>query len=354
MIIPRLLSDLTPEEKVSGLAELWLEVGPHCHLRCEYCFNSAGAVGADFDGGLDPLNDLWYMNVLDQFAALGGKVVGIPGFGEPFHSSNLARTMLILRHAASLGLRCRVFTTGDLIDDKLAAELLELPVSLGIKYNHYDPEKQDVIVGRRGYSAGRGKAISLLRRLGFGRGGGPVTRLSFVATTTGENMSVMGEIYKFCRLSGVVPDIDTLLHLGRAQSMVYGSDFVEKFRQLLLELSEFDRLVFGLEWPTLNTPAYVGKNCDRYQYHLYVDYHGRVSPCLGASKKGFYLGNVCRQPLAEMWNSDTMMRVRHREYSGKSAECSAFKSGSCHSCLGRFASVAESGVVTGGCSFFEE
>jgi len=106
MTIARTLrSSLTTSEKAGGgLLELWLEVGPACHLHCGFCFN---------------------------------------GNGEPFHSGNCETTMFIAREAARLGLRTNIFTSGDLLTEELANELHSFGVSLSLKWNSFRPAVQD-------------------------------------------------------------------------------------------------------------------------------------------------------------------------------------------------------------------
>jgi len=141
MTIARTLrSSLTTSEKAGGgLLELWLEVGPACHLHCGFCFNGNGESRIAF-GLLSPAE---HLDILQQFRALGGVSLGIPGNGEPFHSGNCETTMFIAREAARLGLRTNIFTSGDLLTEELANELHSFGVSLSLKWNSFRPAVQD-------------------------------------------------------------------------------------------------------------------------------------------------------------------------------------------------------------------
>jgi MoaA/NifB/PqqE/SkfB family radical SAM enzyme len=345
----RLRTYLTPEEKADGrLRELWLEVGPSCHLRCGFCFNSAGGSAAELIQKQMPLTG--YNAVLEQFANLGGKVVGIPGFGEPFSAPNLTLTKHIIEESARLGIRTHIYTAGDLLTGPLVHWLRSKPVTLGIKFNHFESAVQDSIVQQEGYTDRRKNALNILLQYGFfGDSSAEFTRMSFVTPVLPENAKVLPDIWRYCRDHGIIPDVDTLLPAGRASNEV-NTDYDELAANVFRKLRNIDDLEYGIPWE-VTSPTYAGgEGCNRCCYHLYVDFQGHVSPYLGANKKEQFLGNVSTYPLKYFWNSFVMRAIRNRHYSGRCTECIYFKTKACSSCLGRCANLTSTGQVeTKGC-----
>lgn len=357
MTIARILrSALTAEEKTAGkgrLLELWLEVGPACHLRCSFCFNANGGAKEKATG--QELSIREYLDILAQFRVLGGLSVSLSGNGEPFHSLNLATTMAIVREAARLGTRLNIFTAVDLLTEELARELCDFDVSLSVKFNSFVPAIQNGLVGgSSGYTARRAKAIGILFRLGFNRpNAAGASVLSFVNSIIPRvNDREAPQLYRFCRDHGIVPDLDTLLPFGRAEPML--DEDIAVIDRVVFELHKIDEEL-GIDWPVDSFISYVGHSCDRCFYHLYIDYLGRASPCLGANKKEVIVGNVHEQSLAALWRTPLMRNVRARRYTGKCAACVKFLDGRCNSCLGRFAGrISVGGIETTGCWKFEE
>lgn len=341
------------KEKYAGkLIELWLEIWPYCHLHCGYCFNRAGCK-VDKEGLL--LLDQ-YKSIISQFKNLGGRVLGIPGNGEPLHPKNYELTMAIIKQAYNLGVRTQLFTSGDLIDETRAKTLKELDVSLVIKYNSDIPLVQDGLVSSTGYTKRRSVAITTLKRLGFMRPdideyGNNVTSVGFVTPVLKENYHELPGIFRRCLNQNIYPDIDTILPLGRGES--FSAEEEDRVKKMFLKLQSIAK-EFGYDWNTSIT--YAGLGCDRCKNHLYVDCRGNISPCLGANKKGVILADATdKDAIAKAWESPLMLKIRARDYSGKCPKCKSFKDDSCNSCLGRcVTSISLKDIETTGCQFFEE
>lgn len=348
MIARTLRSALTIQEKTATgkLLELWLEVGSPCHLNCNYCFNNNGGSNQTAVGQLSISE---YFDILNQFKNLGGVSVGIPGNGEPFHSQNIMTTMAIVREASRLGLRVNIFTAGDLLAENVAQELKALGVSLSVKFNSFNLTTQDDLVGSCGYTERRWRKLEMLFRLGFNKTDDTgVSGLAFVNSIMPDtNDQEILNIYRYCRDNGIVPDIDTFLPFGRASYLM--SEDTTTIDRVTKELQRFDAAL-GICWQLDSVPTYIGANCDRCFYHLYVDFQGSISPCLGANKKGVFVGNVRTGLLAVAWRSPLMHNIRARRYLGKCSECVKFRDGRCNSCLGRFTrQVSLKGIETIGC-----
>jgi radical SAM protein with 4Fe4S-binding SPASM domain len=351
------VSDGDKQSCPNSLLELWIEVWPFCHLNCSYCFNAGG------NAGYSPqlLSPEEYFALLQQFKALGGKAIGIPGNGEPLHARNYGLLADLSRWTHAAGINTYVFTAGDLIDQDKADELWSADVCLLVKCNSFKPAVQDLLVRVGGYMDRRQAGLELLERRGFNRPefdreGNQTTRLGLVTSVLAENHDELPDMFRWCRRNNVLPDIDTILEecRGVEYSSCHPTLSIDLVRSTLQTLQQIDRAEFGNDWEI--TPTYVDGRCDRYRYHLYVDCWGNISPCLGANKKGIFLGNI-RQgyTLAEAWNSPLMKRIRDRDYGGKCATCAHFKSQVCNSCLGRFANIVDATCVdTTGCWNFRD
>ena len=347
------LTDTEKREGLGNLLELWLEVWPHCHLHCAHCFN--GASGAVDPSGLLTRED--YEKLIQEFKALGGKVIGIPGNGEPMHARNYPLTLAIATIAHELGIRVSIFTAGDLLTPERISELRRLNVSLSIKHNSAKASVEDRIVGREGYTLDRSRAIQLLQDAGFmdrelDADSHPTSRVAFVTSILKENYAELPEFFRHCLSHNIVPNIDTVLSLGRGNLFPKPDD--EIVRSTFLGLQRIAKDEFNDVWEI--SPTYVGGCCDRHGYHLYVDCWGNVSPCLGANKNGIVLVRKEGQDtLTRAWNTPLMANlVRPRAYTGACTDCTFFKAKTCNSCLGRFTSIVSSTEIrTIGCWSFK-
>lgn len=326
---------------------LWLEVWPYCHLNCRFCFNSGGSAVA----GTGWLAELDYLRTLEEFASLGGKYIGIPGYGEPSFGENRSLTLCLLREAKRLGIQASVFTSGDLLDEELVETLCSLDVSLMVKFNSFDQDAQDALVGRRGYSRRRAKCLERLYRLGFNRpepdrNGRHTTRLGFVTSILPENLQSIPDIWDYCERHNIFADIDTILPQGRGQDLV--------------SIQGIENVSIALTEKPMHSPTYICKDgkCERTRHGLYMDYRGTIFPCLGCkdvstSHTAMNLGSLRDGGLAAAWSLPLMEKIRRREYSGKCVTCSHFQSGECNSCFGRcFGGLINGSLVMNGCPFF--
>lgn len=352
---PRLLSMLTEEEKLAGFRDFWLEIWIYCHLRCLYCFNEAGRRNLSKKIIKDMLSIEEYIKILDEIASLGGKTLGIPGFGEPFFQPNIELTKTIIDYSTSKGMRVYVFSSGDLIDEKLAEWLLDRSVCLMVKYNSAIDSAQDLIVGKKGYTNQRAKKLKMLMDMGFNANNQAGTTMLGLVTPVllGTNNDEIGDILRFCRHNNIHPDIDTPLHLGRGASLPNEDE--GRFKEIFIRLNTIDKEEFSNNH-SLN-PCYFDGNCDRYSHHMYINCWGNISPCLGLNKKKVYVGNTKKITIAEAWNSPLMEIIRNGQYDGKCAHCTHFKH-NCRSCFGRYADIkthnGQYSVDTGGCWNFEQ
>lgn len=361
------------ERKNTGhLQTLWVELPGYCNLACSYCY----ACGGEQLRANQLLTWDDYESILSQAKAAGVDSIGVPGAGEPFIPRNKDLAMKFLRRCAELGMYVTLFSTGEFIDEALAAELYDLPVEIMLKGNTLNPELQDRFVsdaGRsriiHGYGAKRNVAIEVLMRQGFndekkclakyGRKSRMALVTSIMTSEHGElsNMDEIVDILRFCRRNNIIFDCDSVLKRGRGAACgLCTAD--EELKNKLIEIQTIDREEFGHEW--LLSQSYVGTMCDRYFHHLYINQYGEIRPCIGATD--VQLGNIKGATLADARESKEMGIIRARKYHGKCAdECANFAEGKCNSCLGRRAKdltnkslLAQGCVETIGCWNFRQ
>lgn len=331
----------------SGLRSLWLEIPDYCHLRCGYCFANTDRRHPHEDSQSLILPD--YLKLIDDFHALGGLYMGIPGNGEPFHTKNRALVMALLRHATSKGISTTVFTTADAIfypvactnyaaavegplDETLAKELLSLNVILLVKYNSSVPAVQDKLVGQPGYTEVRQRAMDALIRLGFSKQGH--RRLGIVTSILPENKDEIKALFEYSEKNNLIFDCDTILPRGR------GCEWTEKHPVTAHECKAiYDDLNRLNGCQSSPGGTYIGAACDRVKHHLYVDVKGDVHPCIGCVGKHaeLTLGNIKKDTLDYLWNHRIRKLLREDLGSvikGPCSWCENFQK-TCWSCLGR-------------------
>ena len=327
-----------------NIQSVWFEFTQNCDLRCQYCFVGENA-------NLCKTSHMDKQNVvlmLDECKKLGVDSIGIPGTGEPFYGGNTEFTMWFLRECEQRGMYVTLFTTGAHITPELAAELYKLPVELMLKCNSLDPVRQDKFVSGKeeiivGYGELRNKAIEILMAAGFNdrdaaRIYGRESRMALVTSIMTDdqesgldNLDEIADIYRYCRKNNIIADIDTILKRGRALECGLKSGD-QRVMPVLAELRQIAVEEFGDSEVSLSS-TYVETVCDRFHHHLYVDYKGRIRPCIGAMDVD--LGTFPETSLEEAWNSEERCIIRERKFAGACVECANFQEEKCHSCLGR-------------------
>jgi MoaA/NifB/PqqE/SkfB family radical SAM enzyme len=328
----------------SSLEELWFEIGGSCHLRCDYCFAQSG--GIDRDSNNLALEEI--TRFLDEFRNIGGQAIGIVGAGEPFHARNIRDTFGVLEQMKGTGIKTTIFTTADLLTDRVIGRLDQYPdITLLVKYNSANSEVQDRLVHSQGYTERRDEAMKKLIARGYNDG----SRLGIVTSIMTENADEMPDLLRFARRNNLIFDADTLIPIGRGGTC-HLQTIDDKTKAVLKELQRVDKEEFHNEWEI--TGSYVASPpCTRFSKHLYIDKTGKVHPCVGSP--AVELGDIKQQTLAEIWNNPLMKIIREHNYSGKCTTCKNYEEHKCYSCLGRATegltteSLNRDGVVTTGC-----
>jgi radical SAM protein with 4Fe4S-binding SPASM domain len=352
------------DDASGGLTSLWIEIPPYCHLNCSYCFSGSGR---EYQGDMQYVLSIdEYRKLLNDFADGGGRDLGIPGSGEPFHPRNETLVKGIIEIAYERGITTTIFTTGETLiytkegnretdyirrpDDSLAEFLVSRKVALYIKYNSRHPEVQDKLVDMEGYTEKRDEALRMLvERYGLNKLG----KIGIVTSLMKANENEIMDLLAFAQENKLIFDCDTILPWGRGKKFCRTFDVSTECRRSIA--SEL-RLRQNIK--THPGGTYLSGVCDRIKNHLYVDCRGNVFPCLGA-RKTILLGNIRNKSIGEIWRMKIRQKMRNEKYAvfeNVCVKCMNFLSEECHSCLGRSAEEvqidAEHGsikIITKGC-----
>ncbi|HKM12564.1 MAG TPA: SPASM domain-containing protein [Bacteroidales bacterium] len=350
-----------------GLKSLWIEIPEYCHLYCSYCFASTNSnQNRNCTTRKSEEYLVWddYKKLLTDFADAGGKFLGIPGRGEPFHPKNLDLVKKIINLADDLKLKTTIFTTGETIfftpeyisedgEKKILRTDIEAKydimnflktkdVVLLIKWNSDDHAVQDRLVNTDNYAELRERALNLLLDNGFNQANTP--KLGIVTSILKDNKTEIVDLYrKYHKQKGLIFDCDTILPRGRGNKYLTDNKANlthEELKNIFAELKKEGAIL------TCQGGTYVGVACDRILHHLYVSITGDVYPCIGCfetgSKKDFKLGNIKiggkHENILKFWNDPIRTKLRtdiDEVFDGVCKKCRNFKDKTCYSCLGR-------------------
>lgn len=346
----------------AGLKSIWIEIPDYCHLHCDYCYASTDNKPKKVDQYLSYSD---YEKILREFAVLGGKFVGIPGKGEPFHSKNWELTKSIIDLCCQLNLELAIFTTGDAIfftshdtvDAVPAMEKMEYMkdknLILLIKCNSMFPEIQNKLVNDRHnkYTQLRNRAIDILiNEYNLNE----THKLGIVTSVMKDNENEIVDLYNWAQERNIIFDCDTILERGRGKEFTSSGQVPPKID---LE-AVFKKLKKVGAITNCQGGTYVGSTCDRVLHHLYVSVEGDIFPCIGCLrediKENFQLGNIKDISLDQAWKSRFRQRLAtdyKQVFLGTCKKCQNLEDESCYSCLGRCTSSVEDDLFihTTGC-----
>jgi len=310
---------------INRLDEIWLEIGGSCHLKCGYCFAESGGV----DDSSSNISIERILEMIDEFSSLGGTRIGVVGAGEPFHKRNIEDLFKVLGYNKSKDIFTTVFTTGDLLNDKVLDQLDNYQnIRLLVKYNSQVNSIQDNIVNSEGYTVRRDDALKRMIERGYNDG----NRLGVVTSILEENFNELPSIFRYARNNNLIFDADTPIVRGRGKTC--NLEVIEKIaKPVIKELSQIDRKEYGNIWDPHGT--YIASPpCTRFNHHLYIDKKGIAHPCVASDQ--VVLGNVKLENLAEIWEKDITKIIRGHNYVGKCVDsCKNYEEKKCFSCLGR-------------------
>ncbi|MCL5773686.1 MAG: radical SAM protein [Firmicutes bacterium] len=276
-----------------------------CNLRCLFCFTSAGLRS---EGQLS-LEE--YFDVIDQMAEFDIKRIHVEGMGEPFLDPLL---MPVLEYAMNKGIWAVVFTNMTLINDNLAGKLFNMPVSILGKWEGFDEETVDYLVGEKGGFRNMESGFKALINAGFNKT--DPSRLCLDTVITKQNISQAAKFVRFCIENNIQPTVETMQWKGRAvenlEKLKVSSEEIRTLWNQMNKIPEIKELNFFGSYQD-------NERCSASRTMLTVNFNGDAHPCLG--RNDIVLGNVRTGKLKDIWFSDEAKKYRMME--GEGGECPA-------------------------------
>lgn len=300
-----------------------------CDLNCHYCFNEnkGNLIQKKRKNNELSLNET--IQVIDSFVQLNAKTINIVGSGEPTLDIHFKE---IVEYIYSKGLTTLLFTNGQNIakDSSLVSFLYEHDVSVVLKMNSLIGAKQDLVVGRKGYSKLRDIALNKL--IDFGFNNDLITRLGVDSTVYKGNYDELPSIHHFCRANNIFPISANFIPTGRT----LGGKLKDKGNSVINELlkpissqesyrllranREIDEM-YDIKWA--KCLAYFNGGACSQILGLYVDIEGNIWPCVAKSIRKNHknlsglLGNIRKgASIKEVWRNNQYIQTIRANYTG--------------------------------------
>ena len=217
-----------------------LETSNKCNLNCQYCFRDVYGTKEALEKEL-PLTKR--LELIKQAKELGCETIKVTGEGEPFADQDL---WPMIEYANSLGMWVMIFTNGSLITKEIAERLYKMNVSLIVKCNSLDEEKEDFMVGRKGYAKRRNEALQILMDIGFNKTS--PTRLGRDLVVTTINKQEVYDSLRWCRKNNLFPLFRPLMPIGAARNLKDWMMSKEETKEMYEKAREIDSKEFGLNY----------------------------------------------------------------------------------------------------------
>ena len=272
-----------------------------CNYKCPYCFVGHHDLNkVEFDLSLKKVKTL-----LDEAKDLGAKTLVVPGRGEPFLDKNFWD---ILEYTTMLGYWVVIYTNGYFLDSEAIKRIEQLPVSLFLKADSFNPSIYEEMVGfKNSYSRFRQNLEMLITDFHNPENidGRIVSRLGINSVVTKQSADSIKELYDFCRKYLIYYTCRSPVKTGQADKTwdyLAGTD-VEKLRSI------------GEKFASRNfTSATPKGQCGIYLFGLTIENNGDIYVCPDARENFKPIGNVNKNSLSEL------LAIRNKRYPSNS-EC---------------------------------
>ncbi len=293
---------LESAQKENKMLLIDMETSNICNLNCQYCFRD---IYGTKEALAKELSLTQRLRLIKEAKGLGCETVKITGAGEPFADKNV---WPMIEYANSLKMWVLIFTNGSLLDKEKIKKLYKLDVSLIVKCNSLSEEKEDFMVGRKGYARLRNRVIQDLIEQGFNKT--KPTRLGRDLVVTKINRNEVYDAMRWCRANNVFPLFRPLMPIGGAAKLTDWMMSKDETKKMYEKARIVDKKEFGLDY-NLSLPYMGGVWCRQLHYAMYVNILGEAYVCTGSQKK---LGDFKKQSLAEIWNSPKARKIRVTPY----------------------------------------
>ena len=337
------------------IRKLYVEVSSRCNLACKMCFRHSW-IGESF-GDLDPAV---FARLMDDPVLSGTETVFFGGMGEPLVHPALTEMAAL---ASLHGKKVELVTNGTLLTREKAGELLNVGVSrIWISIDELYENYGKIQVGSD-FNLVLGN-LEAFNRMRMGTG----VRLGMTAVVMRDNIASLRRIREFAEhfgaddlnLSHIIPNrsedieqalwpmcdvaaikavTDVIGYVWRFEGIDLGTEipmfkFSQRYKDLLFPDEKSLQEAELFSWK--GKPVTRRTNWCRFieEGHCFVRWDGDVSPCMGLlhtadtylndHKRRIWhhsFGNVCKQSLCEIWNSEDYRSFRRRVHEFNYAPC---------------------------------
>ena len=303
------------------IATLSLRLPTPCNLDCLDCYGTPKTYKELKQKG-DHLTYSELLDVIDQASELGLKSVSIVGDGEPTlyraeHNGETRTIEDLIAYINSKGAHVMMFTNAIPINEEMAYRLFELDLAIIGKQNSLNPEVQNKLVGhKRGYGLLM-MALEYLKEAGFNKVN--PTRLAIHTIIDRPNFDEIPELWRQWRKENIIPYAQVTVP-PRSGTPEYEKfvryHFVELGRvaDLVSRLRTIDKEEFGYYWEPGKEYPIIGLGCSVVLTGFGIAPNGNVQLCAYTEDPK---GNVRKQRLKDILNSQEVQRIRHHNYGGE-------------------------------------
>jgi radical SAM protein with 4Fe4S-binding SPASM domain len=271
-----------------------------CNLRCPYCYASSEKC---LPGELATSESL---DLVDQVSAMGANKIIFTG-GEPMLRKDLFQ---IVEHARQRGLSTGIITNATMIrKPETAQRFADLFDTVTISVDGGTAETHDRTRGK-GSFAKTYRALQLLNEVGV------TPMINHIVTSDNiEELESFAQFMEGVEVSSVRLMNHNDLGRGAADSDEFGWKDHLRVQQIVWKSPVAGKLQPDTQ-PRLITPCSVRGNCGMGGNEIYVNSLGDVYPCKLVTGQPHLAGNIRLQPLAEIFGSPVLKRMRVSTASG--------------------------------------
>lgn len=293
-------------QKCDDISYISIQINRPCNLDCIFCYVDGSNSG--------DMNEGFFRNIITQACSLGLQRVQITG-GEPTLSKNL---IAFIDHLRSNGIEVLIPTNGMNINTKLAKQLYERQVGVGISLESIDPRIDDYLTNVAGAFERKMNGINNLIDAGYTK---DEPALNIIIKTFKQNYKTFIDTWRWAKSKGIQPILDHAIPNERCKIdwMITGKEL----RELMDEIEKIEGKRFDLPWVE-------DEACNRLSTGVHIDVDGNVYPC-----SGLYVaaGNIKNQSLHEIWTNSKildMCKTSNENLKGSCGSCEHKKQ--CYGC----------------------
>ena len=303
--------------KTKSLLSMEIELSLRCNFRCPYCYVPDKET-LDNELSFDEI-----CSAIDQAHALGAHKIILLG-GEPMLYPQLFE---IVEFINARGMEIEMFTNGVGIKPDVAQQLFDSKVSVALKMNTFDEERQNSLAGHNQAYKIIQDAFKNLRAVGY------PAKNPFLAVSTiicQQNIEELPELWQWLRDQDILPYFEMITPQGDALKNDEMHPELKDVEKLFKEIEKIDREKYGITWQA--QPPLVGAKCLRHLFSCLVTSQGDVMPCVGVP---IPVGNVRKTPLKEILReSEVINNLRNHKTTIKGPCGQCDKASDCYGCRG--------------------